>query len=74
MRSLARALAVRIHKIGWLIENESLSVTRYTLSYLPVSGKFCRLMLIFANSFEPDQARQNIGPDLDIMDHPDLTV
>ena len=29
------------------------------------SGDICRLMLIFANSLDPDQALQDIGPDLD---------
>ena len=31
----------------------------------PVSGNFCRLLITFANSLDPDQARQNVGPDLD---------
>ena len=35
------------------------------LNSLPASGKFCRLLIIFANSLDPDQARQNVGPDLD---------
>ena len=30
-----------------------------------VLGKFFRLLIIFANSLDPDQAGQNIGPDLD---------
>ena len=25
----------------------------------------CRLLITFANSLDPDQARQNVGPDLD---------
>ena len=29
------------------------------------SSKYCLLLLIFANSFDHDQARQNVGPDLD---------
>ena len=29
------------------------------------SGKFCNLLIIFTNSLEPDQDRQNVGPDLD---------
>ena len=32
---------------------------------LPASGIFCRLLMIFANSLDPDHARQNFGPDLD---------
>ena len=26
---------------------------------------YCRLLMTFANSLDPDQARQNVGPDLD---------
>ena len=33
--------------------------------YFPTSGDFCCLLIIFANSLDPDQARQNVGPDLD---------
>ena len=29
------------------------------------SGDFSRLLITFANSLEPNQVRQNIGPDLD---------
>ena len=29
------------------------------------SGDFCRLLITFANSLDPVQARQNVGPDLD---------
>ena len=32
---------------------------------LPASGNFCHLLITFANSFDPDQTRQNVGPDLD---------
>ena len=28
-------------------------------------GKFCGLLITFANSLDPDHDRQNIGPDLD---------
>ena len=31
----------------------------------PVSGDLCRLLITFGNSLNPDQARQNVGPDLD---------
>ena len=30
----------------------------------PASGDFCRLLITFANSLDPNQARQNVGPDL----------
>ena len=26
---------------------------------------WCRLLIAFANSLDPDEARQNVGPDLD---------
>ena len=35
------------------------------LNSFPASGEFCRLLLTFADSLGPDQAGQNIWPDLD---------
>ena len=35
------------------------------LKFFPASGKLCRFLITFANSLDPDQAPQNIGPDLD---------
>ena len=32
---------------------------------LPASGDFCCLLITFANSLDPDQDRQNVGPDPD---------
>ena len=32
---------------------------------LPTSSDFCHLLTTFANSLDPDQARPNVGPDLD---------
>ena len=29
------------------------------------SGDFCRLLITFANSLDPDQDRQHVGPDVD---------
>ena len=29
------------------------------------NGDFCGLLITFANSLDPDQARQNVRPDLD---------
>ena len=31
----------------------------------PVICEFCHLLITFANSLDSDQARQNVGPDLD---------
>ena len=36
----------------------------YFISY-STSVDFCRLLVTFANSLDPDQARQNVQPDLD---------
>ena len=35
------------------------------LTLLSTSGDFCHLLITFANSLDPDQAQQNVGPDLD---------
>ena len=32
---------------------------------LSASDKFCHLLITFANSLDPDQARHFVGPDLD---------
>ena len=37
----------------------------FVLNSLPTRGEFCCLLITFANSLDPDQARQNVGPDLD---------
>ena len=34
-------------------------------SFRIVDFEKCRLLIFFANSLDPDQARQNVGPDLD---------
>ena len=36
-----------------------------TLTFSPASGDFCHLLITFANSLDPDPARQNVRPDLD---------
>ena len=37
----------------------------YNINTLPAIEELCRLLINFANSLVPDQARQNVGPDLD---------
>ena len=37
-------------------------------------GDFCRLLLNFANSLDPDQDQRNVGPDLDPNQFDTLTV
>ena len=35
------------------------------INSFPASSDLCRLLITFANSLDPDQARQNVRPDLD---------
>ena len=35
------------------------------INSFPASGNFCSLLIKSANSLDPDQAQQNVGPDLD---------
>ena len=42
-----------------------LSRSRSVFNSLSASGNFRHLLIQFANSLDPDQARQNVGPDLD---------
>ena len=37
----------------------------FVFNSLPVRGEFCFLLITFANSLDPDQAGQNVVPDLD---------
>ena len=37
----------------------------FVFKSLPTGGDFCCLLITFANSLDQDQARQNVGPDLD---------
>ena len=37
------------------------------LNYFSACGIFCCLLIPFANSLNPDQAQQNVGPDLDTL-------
>ena len=41
------------------------SMVRLYLKSLHASGNFCRLLINFANSLDPDQAWQYVRPDLD---------
>ena len=33
----------------------------YNINYLPASGKFCHLLITFANSLDPDQTQHSVG-------------
>ena len=45
-------------------ERHRLVVNHFVNSSL-ASGHFCHLLLTIGNSLDPDQDRQNVGPDLD---------
>ena len=40
-------------------------IVEQSVNSLPASGKLCHLLITLANSLDPDQAQQNVGPDLD---------
>ena len=44
--------------------NFSQGFSQQVVLYFPL-GATCCLLITFANSLDPDQARQNVGPDLD---------
>ena len=44
--------------------NYSFIIVYDSLSFL-ASDNFCCLLITFPNSLDPDQDRQNVGPDLD---------
>ena len=41
------------------------STSCFVFNLFPARGDFCCLLITFANSLDPDQARQNVGPNLD---------
>ena len=45
--------------------SDSLYLTREFFNCLPASGHLYHLLLSLANSLDPDQDRQTVGPDLD---------
>ena len=53
--TLAKVLA-RVHVV---------STSCFVFKSLPARGDLCCLLITFANSLDPDQARQYVWPDLD---------
>ena len=47
------------------LSQKVVSTSYFVSNSLPTRGDFCCLLITFANSSDPDQARQNVGPDLD---------
>ena len=41
------------------------STSCFVFNFLSTRGDSCCLLITFAISLDPDQARQNVGPDLD---------
>ena len=41
------------------------SISSQYINSFSASGDFCLLLITFANSLDPDQAGQNVRPDLD---------
>ena len=67
--------SVNIVSAGTLFAANSIAVKNFRLFHwdlllpfnsFPASGDLCRLLITFANSLDQDQARQNVGPDLDL--------
>ena len=58
---------VALHLI--FVSDDNAHVSEYTCSTFInsflASGDFWHLLITFANSLDPDQDRQNVGPDLD---------
>ena len=47
------------------LSQKVLSTSCFVFNSSAARGDFCCLLITFANSLDPDQARQNVGPDLD---------
>ena len=54
-----------LHLTFHLLLNFQATFLFFFISFL-ASCDFCLLLIIFANSMDPDQDRQNVGPDLDL--------
>ena len=50
--------------IMFLHLNSACTWPNYQLKSLLASSDICQLLIIFAKNLDPDQARQNVGPDL----------
>ena len=47
-------------------QNVQSSIKLFCINSLPTRGDLFHLLITFANSLDPDQARKNVGPDLDL--------
>ena len=55
-----------ILKTGLDLSARQFESTRNPVGVVTDFFLLCRLLITFANSLDPDQARQNVGPDLDL--------
>ena len=47
-----------------ILARKSVSTSCFVFNLLPARGVSCCLLIAFANILDPNQARQNVGPDL----------
>ena len=52
------------HVIDWKMRSVEHNDIQHDKGQLFPSGYFCHLQITFANGLDPDQDRQNVGPDL----------
>ena len=50
---------------NFALDSDAAANYEYLINSFPASGDFCHLLITVAKSLDPDQARQNVGPDLD---------
>ena len=55
----------QVSSLRMSITNKGPFQSSIALTLSPLVAAFCRPLITFANSMDPDQARQNVGPDLD---------
>ena len=54
-------ISAEVNLLNWILKYSYY----INLNPFPTCGDFRRLLIIYANSLDPDQAQQNVGPNLD---------
>ena len=57
-----------LQHLGEKLGHEGRVIVLHPCISLPASNEFCPLVITFANILDPDQARQNVGPDINHVD------
>ena len=52
-------------RLKCFISNPTISLLGFDNNSFLAAGAICRVLTNFANSLDPEQDRQNVGPDLD---------